>query len=318
MSGPIRWLLRRVLTLPPDEASGAERGFAECAPELRLRLDGIGRTVVEGHHAALAARDPDELAETLERVSREQRGFAFEGAAMGLALMDWMTCRGLRRWRAFRERHALQHDYMIHVGAGLACARLRRGLELPLGEADPLLGALVADGYGFHDGFFAAEATLKAARAPQRVMGAAARAYDCGLGRSLWFVRSASPDGIAATITRLAPARQRDLWSGVGLACAYAGGLEHGDIARLKQLAGPHAPDLAQGAAFAAEARVRANTAPEHTRSACEVLCGCDEVAAAAAARAAREDLPAATDGSAFIEWRVRLREHFVPEVVAS
>lgn len=318
MPGPIRWLLRRTLTLAPDEASGARRGFPQGTPEIRGRLDGIGSTVLDGHHAAIAATDLAQLAERLETVEIEQRGFAYEGAAMGLALMDSMTFRGLRRWREFRDRHAGRHDYMVHVGAGLALARMRRGLELPLRDADPLLGALVADGYGFHEGFFKAEKALHEPRAPARVAGYAARAYDQGLGRSLWFVCSADPANIARTIASLATDRHGDLWSGVGLACAYAGGLAHDGISALGALSGAHANEVAQGAAFAAEARARAGNPAPHTRLACQILCGRDDTAAARAARETRENLPPAPDGSAYEEWRRRLRSTLAREVVAS
>lgn len=318
MPRPIRWLLRRALTIPPTEVSGARRGFRACEASVRVRLDGIGQLVLDGHHAALSARDAPELALRLEGTDNVDRGFAYEGAALGLVLLDALTCAGLRRWRDFHDRQAGPHTYMVHVGAGLALARLRRKLTLPVNGADPLLGALVADGYGFHEGYFATARALQAPRAPARVTGYAARAYDQGLGRSLWFVHATDPDGIASTIRTFAPERQGDLWSGVGLACAYAGGLERPGIECLRALAATHAPDLAQGAAFAAEARARAANPASHTRLSCEVLCGCDDTAAAHVARTTRANLPNAPDGTAYEEWRRRLRLALARQVVHS
>jgi hypothetical protein len=104
----------------------------------------------------------------------------------------------------------------------------------------------------------------------------------------------------------------------VGLACAYAGGLAHDGILALSALSGAHANELAQGAAFAAEARARAGNPAPHTRLVCQILCGRDDTAAARAARETRENLPSAPDGQAYEEWRRRLRSALVREVVAS
>jgi hypothetical protein len=68
--------------------------------------------------------------------------------------------------------------------------------------------------------------------------------------------------------------RRADLWSGVGLAAAYAGGMDDDGLGRLRVAAGSDAAALSQGAAFAAKARERAGNPAPHTDAACSVFCG--------------------------------------------
>ncbi len=166
---------------------------------------------------------------------------------------------------------------MVHVGAGWALAQLRRRVNRALAHWDPLSGWLAIDGYGFHQGYFRWPDTVDRQCVPHRLAGYARRVFDQGLGRSLWFVEGADVDRIAATIDRFQERRHADLWSGVGLACAYAGGLPGQAIESLCAMAGPHRPHLAQGVAFAAKARERAGNpaaphpvgVPDRLRDAC-------------------------------------------------
>jgi hypothetical protein len=144
--------------------------------------------------------------------------------------------------------------------------------------------------------------------------GYALRAWDMGLGRGLWFALGADVPRIAEQIAAMDADRRADLWSGVGLACAYAGGVESSDLECLAALAVEHRFSLGQGAAFAAKARQRAGNPADHTDRACRVLCG---LPAEAAARITDECLDDTArdhgDGSAFEAWRAaisaRLRE---------
>src|SRR6185503_15608333 len=143
---------RRFLGLSPAEASFAKRGFLASEEKARLRLEQIGITFLSGYHAALEETAFVSLERRLATVEAELRGFAFEGAAMGLALLDYFTPWRKDRWRTFTEGLAEPHIYMMHVGLGWALARLRRSVTQHLSKLDPLLCWLVVDGYGFHEG----------------------------------------------------------------------------------------------------------------------------------------------------------------------
>ena len=245
-----------------------------------MRLENIGRVFLRGYHCALAGKHP---AGQLEQVELEHRGFAYEGAAMALALRDELSF-GARALPRFISGDGQRHLYMLHVGAGWAYARLpwRRRLEAVLTRFHPVLRWLIIDGYGFHQGYFHAREQGRIAGSMEPLSVDARHVFHQGLGRSLWFSRGADAQAIARSIASLPALYGEDAWSGVGLACAYAGGVLVETIATLRRLAGEHAAAMAQGAAFAAKARQLASNPAAHTETACAVLCGMPAQAAAA------------------------------------
>ena len=313
MSRLIRKLRRRMLGISPQEATFARRGFRGGDEAVRARLERVGASFLAGYHAALEA-DESELGSRLNETEAEWRGFAFEGAAMGLALIDFMTPWKSDRLQSFTRAAGAPHIYMIHVGAGWAMARLPLSVERSLRRLDPLLGWLAVDGYGFHEGYFGGPDYFAARSRPPRLKGYAARAFDQGLGRSLWFVEGADVEAIATTVASFPEARQADLWSGVGLACAYAGGQGRHGIETLCRKAGRFRPHMAQGAAFAAKARLRAGNLVAHTELACQVIGGVSAEAAAKVTDIALQSIAAETPAGDYEAWRQRIQASFASE----
>ena len=267
-----------------DEASFSRRGFGDAAPAKREHLENIGRTFISGYLAALEVGDLDGLAVRLNDVAAEFRGFAFEGAGMGLALTDNVWKRRSPKFIRFLEGPGAAHRYMLHVGYGWAVARLpwlRRYPKRVLSQHDEYLGPLILDGYGFHEGFFHWRSAIAGMRMAHALSGYAARVFDQGLGRSLWFFNGADVERTAACVNGFVESRRADLWSGVGLAATYAGGITETELSRLLELAKEYRSHLAQGAAFAVKARHFAGIQTPHTETACRVLCGmsCSEAA---------------------------------------
>jgi hypothetical protein len=303
--------LRRIIFgISPEEATFMRRGFSYRDERARVRLERIGATFLHGYHTALEAESGEPLARQLNTVEAEFRGFAFEGAAMALALLDRLLPWGGGRLKSFVEGAGAAHVYMLYVGAGWALARLRRDPARARKSFDPLLGRLAADGYGFHEGYFKWPVYVARRERPRRLSGYALRVFDQGLGRSLWFVRGAEVEKIIETVGAFEQERQSDLWSGVGLACAYAGGVDDAGVEALRAGAGRFAPQLAQGAAFAAKARERAHNTAAHTEKACRILCGMSAGAAAEITDAALIGLPS-DDGDvpAYEVWRRRIAD---------
>jgi len=312
----VGWLRRRVLGIDPEETSASRRGFRGADGPARRRLRRVGLAFVEGYNATLDDDRAPALAARLDRVDAEDRGFAYEGAAMGLRLLD-----DLDPWRGDRLSDFLAgpgspHLYMMYVGAGWATARLRRRVDRALCRFDPLLRWLIVDGYGFHQGYFRPRRWVDGLGAPSQLSGYARRAFDQGLGRSLWFVEGADVGGVAATIAQFPRSRRADLWGGVGLACAYAGGATDQKIRTLRTESGADHPCLAQGAAFAAKARARAGNPAAHTESACLALCDMPAEAAAGLTDAALDGLVGDGDVPAYEVWRGRIRSNWGQEAV--
>lgn len=311
------WISQRLFGLSVKETTFAIRGFHVGDSMVRVRLEKVGVSFLQGYHAALGGGEPELLAARLNQVDTEYRGFAFEGAAMGLALLDYLTPWKRNRLHALLKGKGEIHSYMLHVGVGWAIARLpwlRRNIHVPMAQLDPLLRWLVVDGFGFHEGYFHWPRTVKGQAVPVGLSGYEIRAFDQGLGRSLWFVEGADVGRIAATIAAFDPVRRADIWSGMGLGCAYAGGAEPSSIKALVVLAGPYRPHLAQGAAFAAQARRRAGNPSLHTALVCEVLCGVSANRAAQVTDDALVNLPPDGAEPAYEVWRRNIQAFFTKE----
>lgn len=312
----IRDLLFRI---SPEEVRFERRGFRGGTARTRARIEQIGRAFLAGYHAAVTDDAPDALAAQLALLEGELRGFAYEGAGMALALLDALAPWRRDRFAAFVAGPGAAHVYMCHIGAGWAWARLPWRPARFTARFQPSGRALVLDGYGFHEGFFHWPEAVEKKAVPAHLRGAAREVFDQGLGRGLWFVEGADVERVARTVATFPEARRGDLWSGVGLAATYAGGVERADLESLRRAAAGHAPALAQGAAFAAAARVRAGNLCPHSALGCEVFCG----RAAADVAATSEALLGATtfddtDGAAWQALRARLQARLTAQEVAA
>lgn len=305
-----RSVRQRLFTISDDEVSFERRGF-EGEQRAREHLEGIGRSFLRGYHASLEDDRPQAVAALLSQEPGWSCGFSFEGAAMSLAILDVIT-PWRRRLAAYLDGPGSAHIYMTHVGAGWSFGRLPFGWRLVLRQLDPLLVWLAYDGYGFHEGYFRWPESIAEQRVPPILQGYERRAFTQGLGRSLWFVKGCDIERVAVTIKSFDEDRKADLWSGIGLACTYASGVDRSAHERAVELAGPYLDDLAQGSAFAAKARQRAGNLGEATEIACEVICCCSAAEAAAITDDELEGLPAGDDDRdepPFEVWRQRIRE---------
>jgi hypothetical protein len=303
--------LGSLLEVSPEEVSVIRRGFRVSAPSTTEALERIGGEFLGGYHAALEEDSASSLASRLSAsVAPAFLGFAFEGAAMALTLLDHIAPPG-RRFETFVSGSGQDHAYMCHVGAGWAVARLpwlRLRLAATLREFEPLGRWLVMDGYGFHEGFFHLQKRVLRAEVPWGVRGYGARAFDQGLGRSLWFVDGMDPVRIPQTIASFPASRHADLWSGVGLACGYAGGASEAGVALLLESAGPHVAAFRQGVAFAAKARIRANTPADHLEMVCRTACDSSPDALADLCGETMKNLPPDGAEPAYEIWRRRIQ----------
>lgn len=312
---PLTKFRKRLFSISFEEATLARRGFNDGGIEATRRLEQIGRTFLQGYHAALNDEDPAMLVLRLDATEQSFRGFAYEGAAMGLALLDQFSPWRRGRLRGFLNGPGSQHTYMIHVGAGWAIARLpwlRRNVESALAHLDPLLRWLALDGYGFHEGYFHWRRFLQKPEGINELQGYARHAFAQGLGRALWFIEGADANRLPAAVALFPRPLHADLWSGVGLACTYAGGVERAAVEQLRVAAGAYTAELAQGAAFAAKTRQRAGNESMHTEMACQVLCGLSSDAAAQVTDVMLQLLPEDGDVPAYEIWRQRIQSHFI------
>jgi hypothetical protein len=212
-----------------------------------------------------------------------------------------------------------QHLYMAYIGVGWALARLPRWRWHRLTAPDPLLRWLALDGYGFHQAYFRTMQYVVRQRREKAFPwpgdgppGYPARAIDQGIGRALWFVGGTDVEVVCRLVDGFAPGRRADLYSGVGLAATYAGGADADELTRLWRHAGRYRGQVAQGSAFAAQARVRAGLVVPHNELATEIFCGMSTRDAALVTEKAGEGLADSDALPAYEIWRQRITDELV------
>jgi hypothetical protein len=312
----------RVAAFVPDvrETTLDRRGFGPTGAAQQQTLETVGRSFLTGLRVGLEAPPTAEIERRLDLLDEQVRGFAYEGAAMGVAIADGLSFRGTRT-REFLEGPGRIHPYMTHVGIGWAYARLPKSRWRAVPVTDPLLRWLVLDGLGFHQAYFHTEKWVGEQYRPDGypawpgVHPYLHRAVDQGIGRALWFVFGAEPHRVAAGIEAFSEERRSDLWSGAGLASTYAGGVDADGLAAFWELAGPYRPEVAQGAAFAAKTRLLPGLVVPHTELAVRTYCGSTVEEAARVTDEDRVGLPPNERRPAYEIWRQRIQDRYRPAV---
>lgn len=299
-------LIRPLFTVSNKESTSFSAGDRQAAQ----RLETVVRMVTKGCQWTLQNSNFEALISRLDAVDPELRGFAYEGAGVGLGALDclfpWKS-----RTRAFLDGPGSDYIYAVPLGAGMALARLRRSPEKFLKQLDPVLGWLILDGYGFHEGFFARRRHVVQRHVPAHLSAYARRVFDQGLGRSIWFSQGTTVKRVAATIASFPQSRQADLWGGVGLACSYTGGVERAALKELYMLVGQYRPALALGIAIGANARHSVDNPWTNAELACEVVWGLPSQMVSHMVDLARENLPATSREPAYEVWRQRIIASF-------
>ncbi|GGS57598.1 MULTISPECIES: DUF1702 family protein [Actinokineospora] len=317
--------LRQYVLAPKLSAvTFAERGFPGAASPAAEHLEAIPQSVVCGFEWGIAARDLWEVRRRLELVVPEQRGFAYEGAAMAFAVRDAMAGGSGKLTRELLLGPGAPHVFLTYIGIGFAMARLPRPLwrsivpDLGGSPYYPTMTWLAVDGYGFDLAYFHTRRYVDEQRVPAPYPWEGApeyfpRAVDQGIGRALWFIHGADPEAVVAAVGRFPAERRPDLWAGVGLAATFAGGCPADGLARVREAAGEHRDQLGVGVVFAVKARTFAGHVPDHSALGAQMLAGlsvADAVAISDSTEASSDD--AGEDSVPLYEkWRSRIRAHF-------
>lgn len=181
-----------------------------------------------------AERSVEHVVRRVRAEVREGRGFVWEGVGLGEVLRDGEV-------RAELLEALLPHERtFLAIGVGWS-ARLR-GEELEVLDGQE---PSASDGYGFCSGLVFPKQTW-ARRGPA---GSEALRWwhDHGLGRSLWFLHAGRASAIARAVQAMDAARREALWTGVGVASAFTGGVPEEELARLVDKAEDGRPALAVG-----------------------------------------------------------------------
>ncbi|HEY3734413.1 MAG TPA: DUF1702 family protein [Streptosporangiaceae bacterium] len=320
----IRGALRGLVLSPAlDEVTFAKRGFPGPRSAATEQLEAVPQAVICGFEWGIEARNQWEVERRLNMVEPALLGFAYEGVTMAFTVRDAMG-RG-HRTQDLLLGPGRPHIFLAYIGMGFAMARLPRPLwkkvlpDLDGCEFHPTMSWLAVDGYGFDRAYFETKRWVDGQQTPAPYPWEGSpdyflRAVDQGIGRALWFICNASVPGVAAAVRRFASHRHADLWSGVGLASAFAGGCGQDGFAALRRESGEHWTELALGVVFAIKARTYAGFLPPHTEAAGQTMA---DLSAEAAVALADDTKPGGEPGDlpAYEVWRQNIRGRLAAKV---
>ena len=291
--------------------------------EVRRRLKLSTSAFISAYNASLEADLTRFLFSELETYAPSFKGFAYEGAGMGMAMIDYTTPGNRSRLLEFTEM-APDYSMLAYIGAGLAIAALNRNVEKSLAPINPMERWWAIDGYGFYNGVFRWNKATMQQFVPPAVKGYALRAFDRGIGRALWFMFSGDFNGITSQIKTFPKERHADIWAGIGVASTYAGGVDTEALQTFKSAAGPYASYMAVGSSLASSVRYHADNIVPHNNLAASVYCGMSAEEAAKLTIQVQESLtidpqePVYTPEPVYETFRETIRSQFskVPAMV--
>ncbi|MDP5210678.1 DUF1702 family protein [Microbulbifer sp. 2205BS26-8] len=268
---------------PLSEADFKRRGF-NLNSRSRDRLELVAKTVLRAYNTALEEGYSSRLVQSFRATKPELNGFYSEGLAMGLFLRDAISFFRRNEFFDFIQNEGAPHSYMACVGAGLAVGAVGFPYKRFMDRLSPLYGSLVINGIGFYHTYFKSQASVFEQYLPKSFVSKTSAnpasgnhclaQYYAGAGRALWFISGADPHSIEQCLLHYPESARADLWCGIGLACAYAGGIDRAGITSLVAIAEKehYQTALQVGSALACHTRIRAGNAVEHNDLAANCL----------------------------------------------
>ena len=183
----------------------------------------------------------DELITQLNQFEPRYRSVAFEGASMGVALVNEIST-----WKKYSEK-AEKHSTQVHIGLGWAIAEQELDLASILSEINPEMQVKVLDGFGYWHGLFRRRLTIRTQSIPENITAEFQTGFDQGVGRAIWYISKGEVAKVLNIINHFSEGRRANLWQGIGVALTYVGGCSDGLISELKSTAGEFKTNLETG-----------------------------------------------------------------------
>jgi hypothetical protein len=266
-------IFEMLLSKPTSDALFGNRGFITSTPEKQEVAETIGKTVIEGFNSALKYSSSPALQEHLdETYDAYHVGFAYQGAGMGLFIMDKLSFGNGKRFDSFAQDLGVEHRYLMYFGAGMAFAKLPPAPVFghavkEVSNRDIFISWFIVDGYAFSLTYFNPKPTLVDKKYPRNINGYSKKVFDQGLGRSIWTVECMDVERVLEKIAEFDPDRHADLWQGVGLGTTYNGKPTESEVRQLMAGSKEHLSDFAQGVSLGVEARWQGKNMTDHARN---------------------------------------------------
>jgi enediyne biosynthesis protein E3 len=236
------------------------------------KMDSIQNIFRSVQSSSSETKSLPELFQYLDSFEPEFRSIAYEAASMAIALGDLKDSEHLSSWFQFLEQ-ANHHATQIHVGLGWALSQLQADPLPFIATLHPMMRYRVADGYGYYEGIFRKRKSVLSQQKPEWTDATASRAFDQGLGRSIWYLNQGQHETAIKMLESFPAERQADLFRGLGIAITYAGGCSEEKLLQISARAGLYKTQLATGAVMGLISRERAGYITEDAALACRVWC---------------------------------------------
>lgn len=239
-------------------------------PGVSVHLDQIQSVFREVQEKSAASSDAGELVSLLNHYPEALRPVAWEAASMQIALRDLEQNDELKFWKETLLGHPSSYAVTFHMGLGWALAQLQRDPSDIIQTLEPMLRYRVADGYGYYEGLFRKRKSIMSLERPDFMDPYASRAYDQGLGRSIWLHSKGDTEMIAKMTAVFDPSRLPDLWRGIGIACTFVGGADNALLTRLWEMAAQFQPQLGAAAVMVAFSQHSAGYFTSYLNDSCQ------------------------------------------------
>lgn len=304
--------------LPMWMLSTRQIAAADSLPaDAAYRMARVTNVVALTHNLCLTF-DPFALEVYLANLDPDMRGFAVEGVGMGLFTREVAGDDADGMLDRFLARTGARFSGLAYTGVGLGHVHTRTSFDPALLDRWSGVGRwMVLDGLGFWaakmdwDRFGLRQELYDGVEETHR------RIFDRGLGRSGWFENGTVVARVADWVRSFPEDRRRDVALGVGVAATFTGGVEGGDLTRLRDELAPFAADLAAGSINAGETRFAVGIDTAYTERATQAFAGLSVPRSFHVAQAAR--LRLADDSyDAVLAWYDALRDMSVDRVDAA
>jgi hypothetical protein len=237
-----------------SKANSEVRKFDSGESQHRTEL--VAKTVIEGYNSAIEKGVSEDLLTMRLMIKNELVGFFNEGVGMGIYTLSLFSPSRNVYWD-YINGPGKSHEYMSYIGAGIACGVFNKPFDKFLSIANPTCGLLILNGIGFYYAYFKTDkgVTKHFIRNDVKRDPFYLECYDNGVGRALWFCKNGDVKKIHDTINDFSESRKAAIWSGIGLAATYAGGVSENKIRELKDLSGVYSINLAEGSFLATHCR---------------------------------------------------------------
>ncbi|MDH5382983.1 MAG: DUF1702 family protein [Cyclobacteriaceae bacterium] len=202
--------LMKDVSLPINEFSNLQ---------ISEKLSTARSAFIFGYQTALKT-SIEELSFSLDELPASRRGFSLEGASMAIVLIDELSKSDKPLLQELLKEKSHAEKKLYAIGVGWAVARLQKPVGWIPTSLDKKYSGAVADGLGFHHGFFNHFRVFRNGIPKNTSFNTN---YDRGLGRALWFFFQGDFKGLYNAIQQFSIERHPQLWKGIGTACAFTG-----------------------------------------------------------------------------------------------